>query len=265
MPVPALDAARPLRVNKERLPFQTDGGVGTRANLGLIVLRTDQTVEDEFRYLLPDTGGIALYETRIHNDVVITPETLRATADGIPGGVALFPDVPFSVIGFACTSASLTVGEDEVTRRVQAGLPGVAVTNPVTAVRAALAALGAERIALLTPYLPGINQSLRAALMARGMDIPVMASFNESDDNTVARISPQSLEEAILDIGASQDCDAVFVSCTSLRLARRAAQIEAKLGKPVTSSNHALVWHMLRLAGIADVIPGAGTLFTRGL
>ncbi len=265
MSVPALDDARPLRVNKERLPFQTDGGVGTRANLGLIVLRTDQTVEDEFRYLLPDTGGIGLYETRIHNDVVITPETLRATADCIPGGVALFPDVAFNVIGFACTSASLTVGEDEVTRRVQAGLPGVQVTNPVTAVRAALTALGAKRIALLTPYLPGINRSLRAALMARGMDIPVMASFNESDDNIVARISPAALEAAILDVGASQDCDAVFVSCTSLRVARIAERVERALGKPVTSSNHALVWHMLRLAGISDTVPGAGTLFTRGL
>ena len=39
------------------------------------------------------------------------------------------------------------------------------------------------------------------------------------------------------------------------------ADIEAALGKPVTSSNHALIWHSLRLAGINEAIDGFGALF----
>jgi maleate isomerase len=101
--------------------------------------------------------------------------------------------------------------------------------------------------------------------MARGMDIPVMGSFNEPDDNTVARISAASIEQAILDIGATDACDAVFVACTSLRVARIVERVEAKLGKPVTSSNHALAWHMLRLGGVTDELPGKGALFRRAL
>src|SRR3546814_18299098 len=88
--------------------------------------------------------------------------------------------------------------------------------------------------------------------MARGMDIPVMGSFNEPDDNTVARISAESIEQAILDIGSAAECDAVFVACTSLRVARIVERVEQKLGKPVTSSNHALAWHMLRLGGVPE-------------
>ena len=36
---------------------------------------------------------------------------------------------------------------------------------------------------------------------------------------------------------------------------------ENLLSKPVTASNHALAWHMIRLAGIDDKINGLGQLF----
>ena len=58
------------------------------------------------------------------------------------------------------------------------------------------------------------------------------------------------------------DLDAVFVSCTSIRLSERLPQLEERLGLPITSSNHALAWHCLRLAGIDDVLPGSGRLFS---
>jgi maleate isomerase len=251
-------------LDKERIPFTTDAGIGVRANLGLLVLRTDQTIEDEFRFTLP-TDGVALYEARLYNDPEITPEKLAKMSDRVPTTVDLLPAVAFDVVGFACTSGALVIGEDRIAERVHEVLPGVQVTDPVTAARAALGALGVSRIALLTPYLTAINHSLRASLMARGMDIPVMGSFNEADDNRVARISPESVEQAILDIGAAAECDAVFVSCTSLRVARIVERIERKLGKPVTSSNHALAWHMLRLGGVTDDLPGKGELFRRPL
>ncbi len=264
MNAPATQPDSMLAVDKEHISFTTDDGIGTHANLGLLVLRTDQTIEDEFRYALP-TNGVALYEARLYSDVEITPENLIKMSDEIPGTASLLPDVKFGVIGFAWTSGALVIGEDKVAERVREVLPGVQVTNPVTAARAAFEALGVSRIALLTPYLPKINHSLRASLMARGMDIPVMGSFNEPDDNIVARITAESIEQAILDIGSSGECDAVFVSCTSLRVARIVGQVERKLGKPVTSSNHALAWHMLRLGGLSETMEGKGELFRRTL
>ena len=55
--------------------------------------------------------------------------------------------------------------------------------------------------------------------------------------------------------------DAVFVSCTSVRLAEAARAIEAETGVPITSSNHAMAWHALRLAGVTDAMPQWGRLF----
>jgi maleate isomerase len=70
---------------------------------------------------------------------------------------------------------------------------------------------------------------------------------------------------AVDTIRDGHDIDAIFVSCTSVRLANAVANIEARTGLPVTSSNHALAWHCLRLAGIDDTIPDRGRLFETGL
>jgi maleate isomerase len=123
-----------------------------------------------------------------------------------------------------------------------------------------MAALGCRRIALLTPYMDRINRMMRDWLVSRGLSVPVMGSFNHENDNEVARITSESIEAAILELGRHDAVDAVFVSCTSLRVAEIVDRVEVKLGKPVTSSNHAMAWHTLRLAGYRDRIPGFGRL-----
>jgi maleate isomerase len=55
------------------------------------------------------------------------------------------------------------------------------------------------------------------------------------------------------------DCDAVFVSCTNLRVAEIAEEAERRIGRPVLSSNLALAWHMLTLAGL----PASGSVNCR--
>ena len=254
-------ASRPLEVDLERLPFETDKGVGTLSAVGLLVLETDQTIEDEFRAIWPDTG-VALYGARLHNSPNITPETLAEMEKLIAPTTELLPFmVDLSVIAFACTSGALVIGENKVADLVRTVRPKAKVTDPVTASIAALKATGVKRVALLTPYIRTINIRMRDALISRGLEIPVMGSFNEADDDIVARITPKSLLDAIATIGRSDACDGVFVSCTSLRVARIAEEAEKLIGKPVTSSNHALAWHMLRLAGIDDEIPGFGRLY----
>ena len=131
----------------------------------------------------------------------------------------------------------------------------------MTACKAALKALGVKRVAFLTPYDPGITTTMRDNLLVSGFEIPVTGSFFESDDFVVGRIDPESILEAIEKIGARDDCDGVFVSCTNLRVASIIETAEARLGKPVTSSNHALAWHLLRLAGIQDCPENFGSLF----
>ncbi len=88
-----------------------------------------------------------------------------------------------------------------------------------------------------------------------------MGSFNHENDNEVARISQDSIKQAGRKLVTVDKIDAVFVSCTSLRVATIAEELERELGIPVTSSNHAMAWHCLRLAGYREPVAGFGKLF----
>ena len=243
------------------LAFELDAGVAARAAIGLIVLSSDQTIEHEFRELL-GLDGVALYQSRIRNDSRITPETLMAMDGRITEATdVILPGMPLDVVAFACTSASMVIGEERVFARIRKARPNAIPTTPITAVFAALEAFEARRIALLTPYRADVNQEIRAYIEARGVEVRAMGSFEEEDDRHVCRISEASIKSAAIALGRDPSVEAVFVSCTSLRLAGVVEEIEAALKKPVTSSNHVLAWHCLRLAGIDDRLENAGRLY----
>ena len=243
------------------LPSELDGGLASRAAIGLLVLATDQTMEHEFRQLV-DQPGVAFYESRLFNDNDITPDTLRAIGPRIaPCAELILPSIPLDVVAFGCTSATMTLGEDAVFAEIHKVRPGVACTTPVTAALAAFRALGAKGIGVLTPYAPEINAKLVAYFSGRGMNIAAVATFDRRDDREAARISLASIEAAAAQMAAAPGVDAIFISCTSLRVAEAVASLERRIGMPVTSSNHAMAWHCLRLAGIDDVVPMGGRLF----
>ena len=259
-----MDGAKPDGMQLiENLPFETDSGVAARARIGLIVLATDNTIEHEWRVLLGGLPGVASYQSRILNDNQITPETLRAMEPRIADAAALIlPGQRLDAIAFGCTSAAMAIGEERVFARIHEARPGAACTTPVTAAFAAFRALGARRIGVLTPYRADVNRIVADYIRARGFEVPVFGSFNEASDLRVSTITPASILAGVEAIRGRAAIDAVFVSCTSVRLAEAAAEIEATTGLPVTSSNHAMAWHALRLAGITDPLPHWGRLFT---
>jgi maleate isomerase len=247
------------------LPSDLDGGLASRAAIGLVVLAIDQTMEHEFRLLLRQPG-VAFYEARLFSDYDITPETLRAIGPRIAASVDLIlPGIPLDVVAFGCTSATMVLGEEAVFAEIRKVRPDVACTTPVTAALAAFRALGAHRIGLLTPYSRQINQSFVDYFAARDVNVAAVATFDRRDDREAARISVASIEAAAQRIANVPGVDAIFVSCTSLRIAEAVSRLEDRAGIPLTSSNHAMAWHCLRLAGVEDAQPGSGSLFHRGL
>ncbi len=244
-----------------QMPFTLDQGIAHKAAIGLIVLATDHTIEHEFRKMLP-MDGVAFYETRIRNAADINPTTLAEMEKGMAAAAGMIlPGVKLDVVAYGCTSGTVVIGEDNVFARIREARPNVACTTPITGAIAGLKALGAKRIALLTPYIEEVNQMLRAFIEARGIDVPVMGSFNHENDHEVARVSQDSIKQAVRRLAKVDKIDGVFVSCTSLRVAAIAEELERELGIPVTSSNHAMAWHCLRLAGYREPVAGLGSLF----
>lgn len=248
-----------------RLPFSTDSGIGHKARIGLLVLESDQTLEFEMAQLL-GSQAIGLYHARLANDTVVTPQTLAKMETELPRAAQLLPGyLGLNAIGYGCTSGSTIIGENRVAEILDQVHPGVPNSNPLTAAKAALHTLGIRRLGLVTPYTPDVTAAMQDQFSQAGIQITMVGSFYEEDDTVVGRISPNTILDAALAVGGSAKVDGVFISCTSLRAAGVIAQAEKTLGKPVTASNHALAWHLLRLAGVSDTTSKHGKLFQHQL
>ncbi len=249
----------------EHLPFQTDSGIASRARIGLIVLATDFTIEHEWRKIITPLDGVALYRAASSTMHRSPPNAARhGAAHRVfdrchPAGGEL------DVVAYGCTSASMAIGEEKVFERIREVRPGAEGTTPITAAFAAFRAFGARRVGVLTPYRADVNRIVATYIQARGFEVPVFGSFNEQDDSIVARITPESIRSGVRRLLDTAKVDCIFVSCTSVRLAEAARDIEAETGVPITSSNHAMAWHALRLAGVGDALPQWGRLFARPL
>ena len=245
-----------------RMPLRLAQASPYRASVGVIALANDISFEPELRHFFaPD---VALYVNRIDFPDETNVRTLRALGDDIAAVTArILPGDPLDVVMFGCTSGTMAVGDAEVAALIRAARPEVAATDPITAGLAGLRRLGCRRIALLTPYSDEVNDMVARFVSARGVEVGAAGSFGCDSARDMCNVAPEAILEAVCDLG-SGDVDGVFVSCTALRVSPVIEAMERRLGKPVVSSNQALAWHAMRLAGVEDPLPDRGSLLRVG-
>ncbi|MGR3323180.1 MAG: maleate cis-trans isomerase family protein [Pseudooceanicola sp.] len=227
----------PHRAETERAP-----------QLGVIVLQEDETLEQDFRRLIP--AGVEFLTSRVPSGAEVTPETLAAMEGNLGTAAALLPRTArFASLAYACTSGAAQIGPARVAGILRETAKADHVTDPVTALVAACRALGVSRLGLLSPYMASVSDRLCRVLAEHGIDTPVFGSFDVAEEARVVRIDAESIRQGALALAAEQQLDALFLSCTNLRTLNVIPLIEAELGLPVLSSNVVLAWHMLDAAG----------------
>ncbi|MCC0062798.1 MAG: aspartate/glutamate racemase family protein [Defluviimonas sp.] len=241
-------------------PYRLTVAIGTRGTLGLIVLQVDETIEQDFRRLLP-AQDLALYVSRIPSGADLTEDSIAQMERDLPAAAALLPQAPeFDVAGYACTSGTALIGAARVAELVRGACRARSVSTPLTAAGTALRHLGLRRLGIVSPYAAEIADGLRDAFEAMGFAVPRALSFGERTEANVARIDPVSIREAAREIARAGDIDGVFLSCTNLRTLDVIAPLEDELGLPVLSSNLVMAWDMARAAGATDLLRGGGRL-----
>ncbi|MEL6524007.1 MAG: Asp/Glu racemase [Pseudomonadota bacterium] len=216
--------------------------------MGLIVLRVDETIEQEFRDLIPPDRA-RLHVTRVQSGDALTPETIANMEAQLTEAAALLPAAAdFDVVAYACTSGTAFLTAERVAALVRAGVPTRAVTNPLTASVAHCHHLGLRRIGLVSPYVASVADTVAKAFEANGIAVVENLCFGESDEATVARIDPHYTANAARRLANHADIDGIFLSCTNLKTIAILDALSQELGIPVLSSNHSLAWHMEQLA-----------------
>ena len=247
-----------------RIPAWADWSrtYGPRARLGLIVPPSNTTNETEFARFAP--AGVTVHTMR-------TPLHLDATAPGFEDAVhadidravdMLTPADP-SLLIYACTAGSMLIDEAALCRHMadRTGTPAITTTG---AILAALRALDIRRLAVATPYVQALNDHEQHYFEARGFAVTAVEGLGIGETPAEYRYLCRVPADVIADLAAravaASACDGLFVSCTDLPVLPLIADLEARFGLPVVTSNQATLWHALRTLGLDDRLDGLGRL-----
>lgn len=227
--------------------------------MGVIALASDHAIEDELRLFLPPALA-SLCTTRVASADRYDAASLAATGAQLATAAALLlPGGHIDVLAYGCTSGSVVLGEATVRERLGAARPTAAATTPITAAKAALTALGARRIALLTPYPAALHALVAGHLQDAGFALVDSQGLGIDSDAAISALPAAALTAALRRL-RRRGAEAIFASCTALRTAALLDGLEQRLGLPLVTSNQALAWHALRLAGRPATVVGRGRL-----
>lgn len=230
---------------------------GTRLRIGMMMPCRNTVAEPDARALLPE--GVSLHATRLRLLGTSRDELLEMTRD-VEKAAELLAAAKMDLLAFHCTAASTldaSLGPDVVTRIERS--TGIKATDTSEALIAALAALGAKRIVMVSPYKQHINDSEVAFFAQHGIEVLAEVGLALPDAETMSAVTPDEWYAHTMALKCP-DADAYFLSCTNIRAVPAIERLEQALGAPVISSNQAMIWHCLRKAGLDDVIPGYGRL-----
>lgn len=237
---------------------------GPRLRIGVVVPSSNSTVESELHRAAPD--GVSIHSARVHQvETDVADEkiaTILRMNEQLDGAVDDLVSVVPGAIGFACTAASFLNGpqEDEricIKHSKQAGIPFVTASR---ALALAVNALGARRVAIATPYLDSINERERIYFeSATSAQVVEIRGLGIVGNLPKGRLGPEAAYELALQVDRPE-AGAIVISCTNWRTLESIEALESRLGKPVLTSNQALLWACLRSGGIADQVPGLGRI-----
>ena len=227
--------------------------LGYRAIVGVMTPAMNTVVEPELGLLRPhgvtnQMQRFRLGGDRVSDDLLAEAEKLMdcrpaaiavgLTTDAGPGGV--------EKLGARCSELQEAVG--------------VPVFNASQANHAALRALDAERISVVTPFNAEVDRNVQANLEAAGFEI---VAIQGTECSSLEAIPATPLDDIRRVFRAVQraGAEAVLQVGTALPVVAMIDELEAELGTPIIACNAALYWQSLRGIGLDDRFSGYGRLF----
>jgi maleate isomerase len=234
-----------------------------RARIGLIIPSGNRLTEPQFHRYCPP--GVEPHVTRLR----LTGPSARPPRKMLPEirqAAQFLADAKCDIIVLHCTASAMEQGvaaEREVVRAI-AEETGRPATSTASALLAAFGALGARRLVLVSPYGQQTNDHEIAFLAEANLEVVRDRALGLPGSDGYAAAPASLFLEATLE-AADPRADAYFLSCTNIRSPEVVQELEARLDRPVVTSNQATLWYCLRACGLDDDVPSLGRLFQLGL
>jgi len=235
--------------------------------IGMIVPGSNTNAEPDCLLLAPT--GVTIHTTRSGGyDVEAIPdsdEMRRFARQALDEQLQLLVDGRVELIAYACTSATLADGPEfdqtfcnEISAKT--GLPAVTTAG---ALIEAMRNLGAQRVAFTSPYVAQLADEAVDFIQQCGIEVVNQVGFEKELSSLEQNaLTPQDAYQMGLKADHPQ-ADLLVIACTDYRALEAVPALEQALGKPVVTSNSALMYACLkRLEVDMSEIEAGGDLFT---
>ncbi len=235
------------------------------AKIGVLVPFTNVNLEPDMQLLCPE-GCTMHFERMGGYDADEIPGAGQMSGLGssnLDNTLRLISGVRPGAVLYGCTSATLTHGV-EFDRTLADNIATSCGSISITAAGAlvnALRALSVTRIGFSSPYVGDVNRLAIDFLATE--NIKTVSSYEikrELDNYGQGELTPE--EVLVLATQVDQDnVDAIVLSCTDMRAVEAISDIELATGKPVVTSNQAMIFELCQKLGLAKPAYAAGRLF----
>lgn len=226
-------------------------------HFGALIPSTNTTVEIEYNRLLPETLQVHVARLGKGGD---TPFLPSLDAD-VEYQSTLLGGSRVEAVCLTQTSASLFDDDYDANanRLMAAGTKAPSLTS-AEAVGRAVQALGARRIALVSPYSQTvIERAKRYYELRHDLDVVAMEGFGATDSYAIGALSADNATDAFTRID-SPDIEALVVPGGNFPTMKFIAGWEDQFQKPIITTNQAALWGVLSLMKIDERLSGLGRL-----
>lgn len=240
--------------------------------IGMIVPSSNLTMETELPRMLHAREQVVpgerftFHSSRMRMQHVTPDELTRMNAQTGRATLELADARP-DVVASACLVAIMAQGagyhchaEAQITGVLDdEGLDAPVVTSAGALLRS-LDALGAARVALVTPYMKPLTKLVAEYVEDAGFEVLDALSLEVSDNLAVARLDPAALEQHWRKVNTAGADALVLSACVQMPSLPAIAPVEAQAGIPVLSAATATVFTILTELGLDTRVPAAGHL-----
>ncbi len=236
--------------------------------VGLVVPSSNVTVETEMPALLGrhPSATFSFHGSRMRMHTV-SPEQLRAMNAQRERCILELGDAGVDAILYACLVALMVGGpgehqrvESAVAEQLATGGSAAIVRSSAGALVEGLRALGARRIALVTPYLRPLAEQVVAYLEAEGFEVADWRALEVAGNAEVGCIPGDRVMTAARELDLTGVDALVISACVQMPSLDLVDVAEEEFGLPVLSAATAGAYSLLTGLGLTVDLPGAGSL-----
>ena len=223
-----------------------------RAVIGVMTPAMNTVAQPELELLRPDGVSNQMQRFRLGGE--------RVSDDLIEEAGKLMDCKP-AAIAVALTTDAGPGGVAKLAARTEelAATVGCPVFNASQADHAALRALGAQKVAVVTPFNAELDRNVKANVEEAGFEVVAIKGTEAPSLPAICETPLEDIRRIFTDV-ASADCDAILQVGTALPVVAMIEALERETGKPIVACNAALYWQTLRALGLEDRLGGFGRL-----